>query len=568
MDYLVPFVDFVFRLSLSRFTRPIETYSGNPPPLFLTVNMNDDRISDRIAFGSCNEQDLQNNLWPIIESRQPTAFVWGGDAIYADTLLAPDWSSFPPKAQHRCATPSLLRKLYQTQRNVPAYRSLLRQNLTVFGTFDDHDYGCNNADRTYPYRYESGMAYVDFLGLVSSSPMYQRAQAGHGVYGVKLFDFARPKGEREVSDVEAGLDPDLNSFGQKGMRIPAMHSYSNRTVAVFVLDVRTNKTPWKKGSAAYQPDLEGDFLGERQWQWFEAAIARSTASVNVVVNGLQVHANRYPDGNIAEAWGKYPKAQQRLFDAILQDGVESPVLVSGDVHMTQLMRKDCYNPETGNQRSLIEMTTSGMTHSWGTVSSQPLVDPTRKPSWRDWFESYAATRMVHILHTVCPWTDLMVSESQTSSGEDSYPESGGGEGSKQGLQYSLAKNFGELEFDWDARMVSIRSIGEDPASPPLLMARTSMDRLSGRDGLMPGGTLTDSDFAVAHEAIVPGTAEWVCVNHRGAENYVTHMFGHVVSAMILLAVVPFPLLLPALLACYLVRCRRKAKTVPSTKLLM
>jgi hypothetical protein len=86
LDYLVPFVDFVFRLSLSRFTRPIETYSGNPPPLFLTVNMNDDRISDRIAFGSCNEQDLQNNLWPIIESRQPTAFVWGGDAIYAGTF--------------------------------------------------------------------------------------------------------------------------------------------------------------------------------------------------------------------------------------------------------------------------------------------------------------------------------------------------------------------------------------------------------------------------------------------------------------------------------------------------
>jgi hypothetical protein len=153
LDYLVPFVDFVFRLSLSRFTRPIETHSGNPPPLFLTVNMNDDRISDRIAFGSCNEQDLQNNLWPIIESRQPTAFVWGGDAIYADTLLAPDWSSFPPKAQHRCATPSLLRKLYQIQRNVPAYRSLLRQNLTVFGTFDGTCVGLTGFS---PFVFESG----------------------------------------------------------------------------------------------------------------------------------------------------------------------------------------------------------------------------------------------------------------------------------------------------------------------------------------------------------------------------------------------------------------------------
>jgi hypothetical protein len=37
----------------------------------------------RIAFGSCNDQDTKNNLWPIIESRNPAAFVWGGDAIYA-----------------------------------------------------------------------------------------------------------------------------------------------------------------------------------------------------------------------------------------------------------------------------------------------------------------------------------------------------------------------------------------------------------------------------------------------------------------------------------------------------
>lgn len=37
----------------------------------------------RIAFGSCNNQGNQNNLWPIIESRKPVAFVWGGDAIYA-----------------------------------------------------------------------------------------------------------------------------------------------------------------------------------------------------------------------------------------------------------------------------------------------------------------------------------------------------------------------------------------------------------------------------------------------------------------------------------------------------
>lgn len=40
----------------------------------------------RIAFGSCNRQDRQNNFWSLLtESRQPAAFIWGGDAIYAGT---------------------------------------------------------------------------------------------------------------------------------------------------------------------------------------------------------------------------------------------------------------------------------------------------------------------------------------------------------------------------------------------------------------------------------------------------------------------------------------------------
>jgi hypothetical protein len=45
-------------------------------------------IPNRIAFGSCNEQDLQNNMWPIIEQRNPAAFIWGGDAIYGGKAIA------------------------------------------------------------------------------------------------------------------------------------------------------------------------------------------------------------------------------------------------------------------------------------------------------------------------------------------------------------------------------------------------------------------------------------------------------------------------------------------------
>lgn len=42
---------------------------------------------NRIAFGSCNDQDMENRLWNVVESRKPSGFIWGGDAIYAGKRL-------------------------------------------------------------------------------------------------------------------------------------------------------------------------------------------------------------------------------------------------------------------------------------------------------------------------------------------------------------------------------------------------------------------------------------------------------------------------------------------------
>jgi alkaline phosphatase D len=194
--------------------------------------------------------------------------------------------------------------------------------------------------------------------------MSRRAQAGYGVYGVKLFDFERPEGRQLVPDDEARIDPDVDT----SIHLPYSNkfpAYSNKTVAVFVLDIRSNKDPWQEGAKAFQPDYEGDFLGEHQWEWLETSLKRSRAAVNVIVNGLQVHSNLFPSAHVAEKWANFPRSQQRLFDAILQDNVQAPILVSGDVHMTQFMRKDCRKIKEpySTSRPLIEMTTSGMTHS-------------------------------------------------------------------------------------------------------------------------------------------------------------------------------------------------------------
>lgn len=311
-----------------------------------------------------------------------------------------------------CATPDRVRKLYEQQKLVDGYSRLLQSNISIFGTIDDHDYGCDNSDKNYEHKHETTNAFVDFIGQPKESPMAVRAAAGRGVYGVKLFDFGRPSNDIEVPEWEACIDSDYIKSISAEECVP---SYSNKTVAVYVLDVRTNKDPWLRGRRGFESDHQGDFLGRAQWEWFEDTIARSRATVNVVVNGLQVHSRIFPNPNIAESWGSFPYSQRRLLNAMLGPNVQSPMLISGDVHMTQLMRKDCRHRSTLDgkaevvvQRPLMELTTSGMTHSWGTLDSprrEDTHDGLNKHSTatlRERLNSFVATIFMHTLHQVSP----------------------------------------------------------------------------------------------------------------------------------------------------------------------
>jgi phosphodiesterase/alkaline phosphatase D-like protein len=70
------------------------------------------------------------------------------------------------------------------------------------------------------------------------------------------------------------------------------------------------------------------------------------------------------DGNLVEDWSRFPKAQHRLYQAILSSGAQAPVLVSGDVHMAELLRRDCRQHQAeadySVSRMLLEVTVSGM----------------------------------------------------------------------------------------------------------------------------------------------------------------------------------------------------------------
>jgi PhoD-like phosphatase len=453
----------------------------------------------RIIFGSCNSQHFEQPFWDVISKRDPTAFVWAGDAVYADDRRDENGVILD-------ATPEYLRRLYYEQRQVPSYRNL-SEKTSIFGTIDDHDYGTNNGDRTFRWKRENGMEFVRFLGLEeATSAMARRVTQGKGVYGVQVYDFSRDtKHKRVLSDSEAGLDPDVVSREEWNEKEDA--DISERTVAVFVLDVRTNKTPWtKQFPERFSKYPEGDFLGEEQWKWFEEAIGRSRAAVNIIVTGVQVHAAWFYDGNLVENWSSFPRAQHRLYQAILQPHVRAPLLVTGDIHLAQILRKDCQksleNPlsDSRNIRPLYEITTSGMTHSWGITQTSVCGRPNISRLCNFFPYNVIFGPIMTFAHWISPWTALLKDDKTHM------------------LQYSLARNIAEVDMDWDGNSVKVRILGDD--GQILLKQEWRMDHLSGTRH-HTDSSLKPASFEIAHRRLESeiSTAilkdDYVCVNYRG-----------------------------------------------------
>lgn len=248
-----------------------------------------------IAFGSCNKQDLPQPAWTAILADKPDLWIWMGDNIYADTN-----------------DPTRFRLFYERQNHIPEYAHL-RQTIPIVGTWDDHDYGCNDAGSEYPLKKESQTAFLDFIGVAADSP--RRSQ--EGVYSCER----------------------LGSPGQR--------------VAILCLDTRYHRDP---------PGANGDILGPAQWAWLEKELTNSDAQVHIIVSSIQV----IPEEHRFEKWANFPKARKRLFDLLRSTQPANPVLLSGDRHLAEISRVDLAPP----MRVLWEITSSGLTHSFHGVNRE------------------------------------------------------------------------------------------------------------------------------------------------------------------------------------------------------
>jgi alkaline phosphatase D len=99
-----------------------------------------------------------------VETR-PELFLFLGDNIYADT-----------------EDMEVMRAKYAQLAAQPGFQKL-RETCPILATWDDHDYGENDAGAEYPKKRESQQVFLDFFGVPRDSPR----RAREGVYHSEVF---------------------------------------------------------------------------------------------------------------------------------------------------------------------------------------------------------------------------------------------------------------------------------------------------------------------------------------------------------------------------------------------
>jgi alkaline phosphatase D len=272
----------------------IPTHAQTEPPL------------TRIAFGSCAHQDRPQPIWDAILRYRPDLFIFAGDNVYGDLT---------PGAANG------LREAYAKAAGIEGYREL-RESVPVLETWDDHDYGRNDAGGDFPYKDQAKALFLDFWHVPADDPRRRR----DGVYNARI-------------------------YGPDGMRLQ-----------VILLDLRSFRSPLRRkpagapgpGPYAPDPDPAKTMLGEAQWAWLGEQL-RQPADLRLIVSSVQVLAQ----GHGYERWGNLPHERQRLLDLIASTRANGVIFLSGDRHVGAL-----YHLREGVPYDLYEITSSGLNMSY------------------------------------------------------------------------------------------------------------------------------------------------------------------------------------------------------------
>ena len=294
-----------FALALVLFASPVAAQQPTVPP---------DEPLQRIVFGSCAVQDNPQPIWSAIQAENPDLFLFAGDNIYGDTVNM-----------------DTLRHEYQKLAAKPGFQKL-RASTPILATWDDHDYGANDAGREYPKKEQSEEVFLDFFNVPADAPQRQRP----GVYSA-------------------------HRYGPPGKRVQIL-MLDTRYFRDAFNEVELSDKAQKLGFGPYVPnrDPEATMLGEAQWSWLQNQL-RKPAEVRLIVSSVQVLS---PDHGW-EIWSQMPLERTRLVRVIEETEAGGVVFLSGDVHWGELSR---YRE---GPYPLYDLTSSGLNQGWPRAKNLP-----------------------------------------------------------------------------------------------------------------------------------------------------------------------------------------------------
>ena len=271
----------------------------------------------RIAFGSCAEPKESYGIFDVIAADEPDVFLFLGDNVYADD------ESDDPELKSLQAAYALLAQSREFQH--------LKAQVPLYATWDDHDYGLNDAGGDWPHKWAAEALFETFWTVPSDDPSAGRP----GIY-------------REIR------------FGEPG-----------RSVQLILLDTRFFRTALRKpiippSNGRYEPtdDPNQSMLGDAQWAWLEEVLTQP-ADLRLIASSVQFLA----EGHAWEAWRLLPLEQRRLMN-LLSQAKGSILILSGDRHMAGI-----YYDKERSESPLLEITASSLNLPLSSILSELSVEP-------------------------------------------------------------------------------------------------------------------------------------------------------------------------------------------------
>jgi alkaline phosphatase D len=259
-----------------------------------------------IALGSCARQNQPQPIWSTIVKSKPQLFLFIGDNIYGDT-----------------ENMNTLRSKYAQLGNIEGYKKLLN-TCPLLATWDDHDYGRNDAGIEYAKKVESQKIFLEFYKEPKNSPRWNRP----GVYNSYIFG-------------------------------PA-----NKRVQIILLDTRYFRSPLKKwprgarktpGPYMADPDPIKTMLGDAQWTWLKDEL-KNPAQLRIIASSIQV----VPDQHGWEYWQTLPLQRSKLFKLIGETNANGVIFISGDRHLAEISKLAATDKQNGAGYPIYDLTSSSL----------------------------------------------------------------------------------------------------------------------------------------------------------------------------------------------------------------